>query len=958
MKTIQPFPGALGAPFYRHGPRSALRSAGRLLCALGAASALNAQAQMAVQGQFAVADGAATYSIPIKLPVGASGLQPSLAISYSSQSSNGLLGQGWDLAGLSSISRCAPTKAQDGIAVPVTIKYDTTDRYCLDGQRLFAIAGSYTGPGEYRTERESFSKIESFVESGVTGGPGSFVVKTSAGLRMEYGKTSDSRIEAQGKTAIAVWALNKVSDTVGNYYTVSYAKDSANGSWRPATISYTGNGSLGALPNQSVTFGYESRPDVLSTYVGGAKSSHQLRLRQVTLSDGKYYLLTYGATELTGHSRLSRVDFCAGTGGCLPPTSFTYSPVESLSTPSMIGNPIAAADMNGGVGAIQVGDWNGDGRADIMWFDKTTGNNRWYVSNGSLSFTKYTNPIPAASLNGGNGAVYAGDWNGDGIQDLLWYDRVSGNNRWYVGNGAMSFTAYNNPIAAASINGNIGGLFFGDWNGDGRADVMWYDKASGQNRWFVSTGVAGGAPAFTTYSNPIPTTTINAGSGIFFGDWNGDGVTDVMWFNSVNGENRWLTSNGNMTFALTSNPVPLTDLNGDGNIVFGDWNGDNLTDLLWYNKAGNNRWFVSNGSLGFTKQTDPIAPASINGTGPTIQAGDWNGDGRTDILWYDIANGNNRWFINNGAMSFAAPLINPIAPADVNGSEGLLYFGDWNGNGVTDMLYYASKTGINRWYLNQGSAGHDLTQIDQGLGAGSRINVGYGALPELLGVQYFKEFVPVYPKLSMILPMRVVKSTQVPDGVGGLRTTSYSYGNLLNEVAGGRGVLGFQWIQTKDQSTGTVSRTYYRQDWPYLGLVERSGKGTSETAWSNLGQTVNTSFVCVATAATNPGAACASNTVVPGSRYFIYPSQIDSQAWDYDGVTGSGGVFTALPRSRTTQTLDPLTGNVTTIKVETLKPDGAASGFSQTTVNTYAPTDTANWYLGRLLRSTVTSTTP
>lgn len=200
----------------------------------------------------------------------------------------------------------------------------------------------------------------------------------------------------------------------------------------------------------------------------------------------------------------------------------------------------------------------------------------------------------------------------------------------------------------------------------------------------------------------------------------------------------------------------------------------------------------------------------------------------------------------------------------------------------------------------------------------------------------------------------------MPHPSGGLdqRCLNYSYGSLLADVsASGRGLLGFQWVQSKDMSSGVVSRTYYRQDWPYLGLVEKSGRGTSEANWSNLGLSTTT-YACTAIDSEGTSAACGeSGAIKPRSRYFTYPAQVDDSAWDYTGTTATDGTFIALPRTRTTQTQDAF-GNVTTMKVETLNPDGSASGFSKTTTNVYAPADTANWYLGRLVRSSVTATSP
>src|SRR4030095_12640209 len=174
-----------------------------LLCA----GVLPAHAQTTVAGltpgTFRVSEtGAATYTIRIQVPPGSAGMEPKLALVYNSQAGNGLLGMGWSLAGLSSITRCPRTVAQDGVRGGVN--YDANDRYCLDGQRLVAIAGAYGAEGtEYRTEIESFTKVISY---GVAGnGPGWFKAWTKSGQIMEYGNTADSRIEAQGKSSARVW---------------------------------------------------------------------------------------------------------------------------------------------------------------------------------------------------------------------------------------------------------------------------------------------------------------------------------------------------------------------------------------------------------------------------------------------------------------------------------------------------------------------------------------------------------------------------------------------------------------------------------------------------------------------------------------------------------------------------------------------------------------------------------
>ena len=210
-----------------------------------------AQAQMSTPGSFAVSpSGAGTYTIPIQISPGTAGMQPNLSLTYNSQGGNGLAGVGWSLSGLSAIHRCPATLVQDGFKGGV--KFDANDRFCLDGQRLKVIAGANGGDrAEYRTEKESFSRIRSY---GVCGsGPCAWTVETKSGITMEFGNTNDSRVEAASqpigtpRAVVRLWAVNRVLDRVGNFYSVLYYEDSISGIHVPLSIGYTGNINTGSL---------------------------------------------------------------------------------------------------------------------------------------------------------------------------------------------------------------------------------------------------------------------------------------------------------------------------------------------------------------------------------------------------------------------------------------------------------------------------------------------------------------------------------------------------------------------------------------------------------------------------------------------------------------------------------------------------------------------------------------
>lgn len=97
-----------------------------------------------IGGSFTVTPaGSASYSVPIETPPGTAAAQPSVAVSYDSQSGSGTLGLGWSLSASSQITRCPKTIAQDGEASGISYggisiingPYIGYSRFCLDGQR-------------------------------------------------------------------------------------------------------------------------------------------------------------------------------------------------------------------------------------------------------------------------------------------------------------------------------------------------------------------------------------------------------------------------------------------------------------------------------------------------------------------------------------------------------------------------------------------------------------------------------------------------------------------------------------------------------------------------------------------------------------------------------------------------------------------------------------------------------
>ena len=312
--------------------------------------------------------GVASYEIPLTLPPGTNGLAPRVSLRYSHAQGNGLLGVGWSIGGLSAISRCNKTIAQDGAAGAASLA--VSDGYCLDGNRLRLTGGTYgTAGSTYQTEIETFSRV--LAQGAVGSGPASWEVRGKDGLIYEYGNTADSRIETVGIGTARLWALNRIRDRAGNYIDFVYTDDTTNGSFRPAEILYTGHATVGTSPATKVIFVYEtvSRPDPIYAYRFGTSGGTQGQINEfkrldridvqhiATATIVRTYELTYeGGGGAGGRSRLDTIQECRA-GDCFSATDLSWINGTSswASSEGSTGQSIPA-----GVTSL-VGDISGDG---------------------------------------------------------------------------------------------------------------------------------------------------------------------------------------------------------------------------------------------------------------------------------------------------------------------------------------------------------------------------------------------------------------------------------------------------------------------------------------------------------------------------------------------------------------------------------------------------------------------
>jgi hypothetical protein len=313
---------------------------------------------------------------------------------------------------------------------------------------------------------------------------------------------------------VRVWALNKMTDRLGNYYTIQYQEDNPNGDYRPDRIDYTGNAMQGLGTYNSVVFQYEARTDIPPRYEAGSVIKAMQRMTHVLSYTGttlvRDYRLTYDNNGAAGRSRLASVQECGTDGVCLPATQFGWQngALNYAATPNQFVWSTNKAD------SIGFADINGDGKLDFYgWGSDGNIHVRLWGANGfgpDTTIAWSTNktadgPIGFADINGDGRADFWG-WGSDGNI----YVRMSNGDGTFANATSIpwSTTKSNGPVGFADINGDGCADFWG-WNSDGNIDVR-LSNCDGTFQSVQSTNYGAGA------------------STIVFADVNGDSRADLV----------------------------------------------------------------------------------------------------------------------------------------------------------------------------------------------------------------------------------------------------------------------------------------------------------------------------------------------------------------------------------------------------------------------------------------------
>lgn len=801
-----------------------------------------------IDGNFSVSPlGAANYSIPIKVPNAIRDMVPEVTLSYDSNLGNGIAGWGFNIGGISSITRVPRDMYHDGIIKGV--QYTSDDGYSLDGQRILLTSGVYGAINStYKFEVDNNNTVKIIDIYGT--GPNSFEVSTLDGITYKYGsQTGKIKYSYNGTTAIGTWYLDQVIDQYGNYILYTYEQDGTNLYAYLKRITY---GSNKSTQTSSVEFTYETRTDIIPIYFFEQRGAINKILTRVTSKIGtvvyRDYKLEYTKDYVC--SRLTKVTEIAADGRSYNPTVITWTNQEKRNL--VVSMPVIPSTSRKDFldQSYVATDLNGDGISDVIGIfpsNITVGGIptatciQTYISNKNGNDIKFIigdyyelDPSIDASKNlksymGGHLSM---NLLGNGKSHYLmpWYKNIGGNKQ--LGFYLIGDTKANSILFARNLTAGteMPVCATGDINNDGKDELVYLEKQSSTNGMFKGEIIFLNTDNFNaTAYNTLELTIPSKPEKIFINDINGDGLNDLMVLHQSGYIIYWNQGGYKSTIFVKDIKFASTIFNSTYYTTeIGDFNGDGLPDFI-LKQTYNSAYKLALNNLGGNFTLKDLASVTIsNGTADSQYNStlvyDFDNDGKSDIVISGYASSvyQKKYYRSTGdnfelwhSYSTAGNAAKYAAPA-----KGYLV-GDFNGDGSPDLLNYGQlcynnpnygNETNNAWRIYSDSYNNQVGKIKNITnGFNNKIDISYTTFAN--NNVYKKQSNAVFPVIDIPnLPLRLVESvaqrhaTEI-NGEGLINTYYYEGAKIHIQ---GKGFLGFnKKISTNNNGEKIVSNFAY-----------------------------------------------------------------------------------------------------------------------------------------------------
>ena len=502
--------------------------------------------------------------------------------------------------------------------------------------------------------------------------------------------------------------------------------------------------------------------------------------------------------------------------------------------------------------------------------------------------------VAMGRIKGSINAMSVIDVDGDGINELILPYFVSNSYNSALGLYALgqNFPVYN-EAGATSLHGNSEPLFIsGDIDNDGRTDVAFIETFQYNNAypiyiWKYNTDYIPGSNDVShalfdmdiEFSLSLGSQPRNA----MIADMNGNGLNDLL----VICDERYtvyLNQGGGLSSSTFSDSYRYTsqDMTNHDILTFGDFNGDGLPDILT-KESWNWYFYLNSGDGNFVKSLCASSGYNVISNNCHCDIIDFDGDGRSDVVLTETSHllgmlsapfekTHTRWLRSTGTTLIQENYATSLRQADALSSRYIT--GDFDGDGHVELANYgydcvngndADTDPSWRIYKNSGLTAQTgkVTSVTSDFGATTGIT--YSTLSD--SSVYNRGTAEPYPAPRYTIPLNVVKETTESNGAAGNLVTQFSYEGLKAHLKG-RGLLGFSKTTANCITTGVQMQSGITQ-WDTVHYMPRLTYSTTSIGTS---------------AATTTNTLSIEDTYISNHKvYFAYPSQTVST--DMDGHT-------------------------------------------------------------------------
>lgn len=812
--------------------------------------------------------GAAIYSVSIECPNGGT-MMPAINLSYNSQTGRGLVGYGFSIGGLSTITRGGSNLYDDGVLRGTT--YTNIDNLFLDGKRLILKSGTHFCDGAiYTVEGDPYTTVITHGTYSDTTISTWFEVHAADGTIYKYGNSTSSRlsyINKKGAQRIASWYISYAEDVYQNCITYSY--ETTNLNIRPTVITYGTNNNVSRGITNTVTFGYRSLGDRAQPFtLEDCQGKADVVLTNITTATNgvtfRRYEMKYDEVSDKGYtlfSRLVQIDELDRYGKRLSPIKIDWNFIGDMYVSGRsLGVPTkdASSYVQENSRQFAAADLNGDGVSDIIRVSQaniidyqeygvTQGRPRTlvYISRsrvGENNTVAYDDPIrfelqeTSAALDwisviGGTSVL---DFDGDGYNDLLFPLYTDAGNH-----GLILYTLLGKNIKSGNT-ANINKLYIPltastmcplfctfDTDGNGKDDVLFVETApkDGYYHGKVFQHTEDGNAKLIGLQFVLP----SKPEKLFTADYNNDGLTDIILL--YNGGHTIYYNNGSTPSGLCfteDNKKTGTDFANNWRVQQGDFDGDGLMDFV-YNVSPETwlRIARNNGDGTFTHGCSEDLNRSDQSTSKddnkfSILVWDMNNDGKSDVFVskayykhhggitgnYDYTSTTMKWLYSDGTTLKVFKETEKYHPEDA--TQGYLMLGDFDGDGAVELANYGTMISTSSETLDEKIHVYSMGTSAPGTGKIKKITDGLG---RGIRIQYASAAMPsVYTKandgaypLNTYCLPFTVVSSASFDNGAGIQYLKYRYGGLKLHIAR-KGMLGFTEV-TKENTTTKIKET-------------------------------------------------------------------------------------------------------------------------------------------------------